>query len=139
MSKHQRIADFITNRVLPDPTTRPAPPPTRMTFLEWSKTVALNPRPFIPPDRKVALGITTRLMACVYPWRPIDLAIGPAFASIKLDRPVIRHPDPFGPNGLTDACREFVIDAVLYAVATDGLHRSITWPEPPSEHHGEPA
>jgi hypothetical protein len=136
IDKRQRMADYITRRAFPDLTTT-AKPPTRPTFLEWSRKTERTP--FVPKDTTPRLGIVTRLMACVYPWREIEIEVGEPFASITFNRPTIRHPEPFGPNGLTDACRAFIIEAVEAAVEHDGYRRSITWPNPPLTHHREPA
>lgn len=128
MTNKTRIADYITRRVFPDPNAKPATPPARMTFLEWSrKTERIS---FVPKDTTPRLGIVTRLMACVYPWREIEIEIGEPHASITRNRAVIRFPQPFDDNGLTDACREFIIEAVQHAVENDGFRRSITWPDP---------
>lgn len=137
--KHRRIADFITRLAFPDPDIKPTPPRPRLTFLEWSQQVGT--KPFVWPERpKQRLGITTRLMTCVYPWRPIDLDVGEPHATVTRDHAIIRFPEPFDPNGeLTDACRAFIVEAVKAAIERDGLRRNITWPDPPSDHHGDQA
>ena len=128
--KRQRMADYITRRAT-STNTEPSESPARLSFAEWSRQAGT--KPFVWPEpRPQPLGITTRLMATIYPWREIELEIGELFASVTFPRSIIRHPEPFGPNGLTDDCRAFIIAAVRDAFEKDGRHRSITWPDPSS-------
>lgn len=108
------------------------------SFAEWSKTAGT--KSFVWPDPAPRpLGIITRVMPTIYPWRPLNIEVGEPHASITLNRPIIRFPEPFDQHGLTNACRDFIIEAVHHAVEKDGRQRSITWPEAPSHHHGEAA
>lgn len=134
--KQHRIADYITRRAFPDTSTEPAAPPVRTTFAEWSRTAGKKPVVWRkrPPQR---LAITTRLMATIYPSRVVDLQIGEPFASITPTSAMIRFPEPFDENGLTEACRSFIIDAVRQAITRDGLHRSVIWPDSSSPSHGD--
>lgn len=85
------------------------------------------------------IAITVRLIPAFYLWVPIHIEQGDPDASITINRARIRYPEPFDQHGLTHACRTFITTAVRHAVETDGFRRSITWPESPSHHHGEPA
>lgn len=78
-------------------------------------------------------GITVRIIPAFYLWVPIVIEQGDPNASITINRARIRHPEPFDPHGLTDACRRFIKTAVRSAIEKDGHDRRITWPQPPSE------
>lgn len=84
---------------------------------------------------KIRMGISTRVMPGQFVWHPIHIEVGPVMASIRLDRHDIRFPEPWDENGLTNACRDLIVEAVKHQSEMDGLQRQIVWG--PSAHHGE--
>ncbi len=116
--------------------------PPRSRFSQWSRQARTPPA--ITEKVKTRMGISTRVMPAVFVWYPIDVEVGEPAASIRLDRHMVRYPEPFDINGLTHACRDFIVEAVKHQSIMDGYKRWVIWEDgtftgsgSPSWHHGE--
>lgn len=102
--------------------------PTATSFRDWSRHAATKPLIW-PSPRPQQTTIITRLIPAVFGTCRVSITDGDPHASIGANRADIRFPQPFDENGLTDACRAFIITAAREALRADGLKRWITWPD----------
>jgi hypothetical protein len=84
----------------------------------------------MPHEPQITMSV--RLIPAVYSNIRVRITPGDPFASIALNRADIRFPEPFDDDGLTHACRDFIVHAVRSAIARDGHDRHINWPATPS-------
>jgi len=107
--------------------------PSRSSFRDWSRQAATK-RTIWPTRPK--LPAATMSVLLTPPPRfvryPVNFEVGEPHASIGIDSADIRFPQPFDQDGLSDVCRDFIIESVGKAVEQDGHLRWIIWPDRPT-------
>jgi hypothetical protein len=74
--------------------------------------------------------ISIRAAPAVIAWHIPNIETGEASAEISINTSNFYHPDALDEaDAPTDACREWIIQAVQAAIQRDGLKRWITWPD----------
>jgi hypothetical protein len=101
----------------------------RLSYRDWLHKAETEPTPFVPPKPpQPRTVIWMRCIPAVYIRHPVHVATGEPLGEIALNTSRLRFPNPRKPNGhFTDACREWITEAVAEAIRREGIQRLIVW------------
>ncbi|KQM51179.1 hypothetical protein ASE69_07635 [Sphingomonas sp. Leaf208] len=96
-------------------------------FSQWSRQAGTKPVQWL--KRKPVTRISVKLIPAFFGEHAVNIQPGEPHATIALNRADIWFPDPFIGNNPTDACRDYITEAVRQSVHRDRHERWISWPD----------